>query len=117
MIGLQIETPETIENADEIVSTEEADLIFLGPVDLSLNFGFPGRAQHPEVIETITELTKEVRAAGVSGSGSPGTGFLARHFRAGTARPLERFRGCLRAAGAPARCGQRAIPSRSPRRR
>ena len=57
-IGLQIETPEAVENAAEIINTEEPDLIFLGPGDLSPNFGFSDRAQHPKVIETVTDLPK-----------------------------------------------------------
>lgn len=64
MIGLQIETPEAIENQDDIINTEEADLIFLGPGDLSLNFGIPGQIAAPKVVDTITELTKKIRAAG-----------------------------------------------------
>lgn len=63
-VALQIETPEAIENQADIINTENADLIFLGPGDLSLNFGVPGQITHPQVVNTITELTKKVRAAG-----------------------------------------------------
>ena len=63
-IGLQIETLEGIENQDEIIATEGADLIFLGPGDLSTSFGYPGQPAHPKVIETIEGLTKKILAAG-----------------------------------------------------
>ena len=73
-IALQIETPEGLENQDEIIATEHADAIFLGPGDLSLNFGYPGQPDHPEVVKTIEGLVKKVRAAGKQAgtvSGSP----------------------------------------------
>lgn len=63
-VGLQIETPEGIENADEIIATPHADAIFLGPGDLSLNFGVPGQQEHEKVVETIDGLVKKIIAAG-----------------------------------------------------
>jgi 4-hydroxy-2-oxoheptanedioate aldolase len=63
-VGLQIETLDGIENQDEIIATEGADLIFLGPGDLSTSFGYPGQPAHPKVIETIEGLTKKILAAG-----------------------------------------------------
>jgi 4-hydroxy-2-oxoheptanedioate aldolase len=63
-IGLQIETPEGIEHADEIIATEHADAIFLGPGDLSLNMGVPGQQEAPQVVETIEMLVKKILAAG-----------------------------------------------------
>lgn len=63
-VALQIETPQALENQDEIINTEHADLIFLGPGDLSLNLGHAGQPAHPEVVQLITDLTKKVRDAG-----------------------------------------------------
>lgn len=63
-VGLQIETLEALERQDEIINTPGADLIFLGPGDLSLQFGLPGQATHPRVIETIEKLTPKILKAG-----------------------------------------------------
>jgi 2-keto-3-deoxy-L-rhamnonate aldolase RhmA len=63
-VGLQIETLEGLEHQDDIINTQYADLIFLGPGDLSLQFGFPGQAAHPKVVETIEELTPKILKAG-----------------------------------------------------
>ena len=68
-VCLQIETPESIDNATEIINTEGADCIFFGPGDLSLNFGYPGQIEHPEVVSVIERLVKETHAAGkISGT-------------------------------------------------
>ena len=63
-ISLQIETIQGIENQDEIIATENADAIFLGPGDLSVNFGIPGETMHDRVIETIEGLTAKINASG-----------------------------------------------------
>ena len=41
-ISLQIETIEGVKNHRDIIGTDHADAIFLGPGDLSVNFGMPG---------------------------------------------------------------------------
>ena len=64
LIGLQIETPEGLINQDEIINTNGADIIFLGPGDLSLNMGHPGEMEHPDVINVIDGLVKKTLAAG-----------------------------------------------------
>ncbi len=61
---LQIETPESIKNYEEIINTENADIIFFGPGDLSVNFGKPGQPQHPEVVSVIKQLVKSTLSAG-----------------------------------------------------
>ncbi len=63
-VSLQIETPEGIENADEIIATENADAIFLGPGDLSVNFGIPGETMSDQVVNSIQDLHERITAAG-----------------------------------------------------
>ena len=63
-ISFQIETPEGIENRDEIIATEHADAIFLGPGDLSVNFGIPGDTMNPKVLDTIDSLVTSIHDAG-----------------------------------------------------
>jgi 4-hydroxy-2-oxoheptanedioate aldolase len=63
-ISFQIETPEGIENRDGIIATEHADAIFLGPGDLSVNFGIPGDTMNPKVLDTIDSLVTSIHDAG-----------------------------------------------------
>ncbi len=63
-VGLQIETPEAVERHAEIIATPGADLIFIGPGDLSLLLGYPGQVTHPKVIEIIKDLTPKILKAG-----------------------------------------------------
>lgn len=62
-VSLQIETPEGIENADEIIATDNADAIFLGPGDLSVNFGIPGETMSDQVVNSIQDLHERITAA------------------------------------------------------
>jgi 2-keto-3-deoxy-L-rhamnonate aldolase RhmA len=65
----QIETLEGIEHADEIITTEGIDVVFLGPTDLSVALGVHGQSKHEKVLEVIEDLTKKIVAAGkVSGT-------------------------------------------------
>ena len=63
-VSLQIETPEGIANADEIIATDNADAIFLGPGDLSVNFGIPGQTMSDQVVDSIQDLHERITAAG-----------------------------------------------------
>jgi 2-keto-3-deoxy-L-rhamnonate aldolase RhmA len=42
MVVLQIETVEAVENAEAIASVPGVDVLFIGPLDLSLTLGTPG---------------------------------------------------------------------------
>ena len=64
MVGLQIETMEGLENQDEIINTEGADLIFLGPGDLSSVFGIHGQMTNPKVQKTIRDMIPKIKSAG-----------------------------------------------------
>lgn len=63
-IALQIETLAGIEHQDEIIDTDLADVIFLGPGDLSSSFGIHGQTSHPRVVETIESIGKKARDRG-----------------------------------------------------
>jgi 4-hydroxy-2-oxoheptanedioate aldolase len=65
----QIETLAAVNAADEIIATEGVDVIFLGPMDLSVALGVPGQSKHQIVLDMIEALTKKIIAAGkVSGT-------------------------------------------------
>ncbi len=75
LVCIQIETPQGIDNQDDIIATENVDLIFFGPGDLSVNFGMPGQPEAPKVVATIEELVSKTRASGkhcgtLAGSGA-----------------------------------------------
>ena len=63
-ICLQIENQEGIDNAQDIVATEHADVIFLGPNDLSSMMGIHGQMQDPRVTNAIESLGSQALEAG-----------------------------------------------------
>ena len=64
VVMVQIETNDGIKNADEIISVDGVDAVFLGPSDLSVALGVPGQAKHDSVLKVIEELTKKIVDAG-----------------------------------------------------
>lgn len=59
---VMIEGKEAINNLEEILSVEGLDAIFIGPSDLSREYGVPGEPDHPKVlnvIKNIFEITKK----------------------------------------------------------
>ena len=64
IILTQIETPEGIENAQDIINVEGVDALMVGPSDLSTSYGFPGDADAPVVQEAIEKVLAAAKAAG-----------------------------------------------------
>ena len=64
LIVVQVETMQAIENLKEMLAAPGADVIFIGPTDLSSAMGYPGQVNHPEVQKMIVYLVEEIRAAG-----------------------------------------------------
>ena len=56
---VQIETPEAVANIDEIAAVDGADVLFVGPTDLSYNMGIRDQLESPQ----FTEAAKKVSAA------------------------------------------------------
>ncbi len=61
---VQVETAEALDQIEAIAAIEGVDGIFIGPADLSASLGYPGRANHPEVSQTINDAIRRIRAAG-----------------------------------------------------
>jgi 4-hydroxy-2-oxoheptanedioate aldolase len=61
---LQVETPQSIEALPEIVKVPGVDVIFIGPTDLSLAMGYPGRPDHPEVQAAFNKVRDIVLESG-----------------------------------------------------
>jgi 4-hydroxy-2-oxoheptanedioate aldolase len=61
---VQIESPEGIENLDEIAAVEGVDILFAGPADLSASLGVIGQFQHPKLQSFLAEFPKRTAAHG-----------------------------------------------------
>ncbi|MEM1526693.1 MAG: aldolase/citrate lyase family protein [Ignisphaera sp.] len=58
VISVQIETKESIENVEDIAATDGIDVLFVGPMDLTVNLGIPMQYDHPKYIEALQRIVK-----------------------------------------------------------
>ena len=58
----QFETREIDESIDEMM--QGLDVAFIGPMDLSVDFGYPGQFDHPEVAARVREIEAAARRTG-----------------------------------------------------
>ncbi len=63
-VVVQIETPEAVQSAFNIASTDGVDILFVGPLDLSVNMGCPGNFTTPEFIKALTQVVQACQQAG-----------------------------------------------------
>ena len=61
---VQIEDGAALPNVPAIARTPGIDAVFIGPADLAISLGFPGRPDHPTVAAAIQKIQDEVREAG-----------------------------------------------------
>lgn len=61
---IHIEGVQGIKNLREILKVPGIDVIFLGPYDLSQSCGFPGKVNHPLVVEKMEEAVGIAKEAG-----------------------------------------------------
>lgn len=63
---LHCETKEAVSNLDKILTLEELDVVFIGPMDLSQSMGreVMGKRNHPELLEVIDQIIEKVNKAG-----------------------------------------------------
>ena len=66
---LQIETPEAVENVDSIAAVDGADVLFVGPMDLSVGMGIFREFDHPRFVDalhkTVAAARRHGRVAGI----------------------------------------------------
>ena len=66
---VQIETEEILNSLDAVAAIDEIDVLFVGPMDLSIALGVYGQLDHPRFIDalkaTADAATKEGKAAGI----------------------------------------------------
>jgi 2-dehydro-3-deoxyglucarate aldolase/4-hydroxy-2-oxoheptanedioate aldolase len=65
LVILQVETPQAIENLDEIGKVPGVDVLFIGPMDLSTSMGYLGNPGHPEVQAAIAKVEAKAKALGI----------------------------------------------------
>ena len=72
---IQVESPISIKNLEEILSVEGIDSAFVGPNDLSQSMGIMGQYQHPDFLkamDTVIEIAKKCgKCCGVHFTGNP----------------------------------------------
>jgi 2-keto-3-deoxy-L-rhamnonate aldolase RhmA len=75
---IQIEHPGALAVAKEIAALAAADVLFVGPNDLSYAMGIPGQLEHPDfraAVETVVSAAEGAgKAAGIMVSGPEGVG-------------------------------------------
>ena len=64
LIYVALETPQAIDQLDEMLKIDRLDGIFIGPTDLSTSMGHPGNPKHPEVQAAIARIEEKVFASG-----------------------------------------------------
>ena len=66
---VQIETAEAVANIDEIAAVDGADVLFVGPADLSYNLGIRDQLESPRFTEALQKVSaaakKHGKAAGI----------------------------------------------------
>ncbi len=66
---VQIETKAAIENLDEIAAVDGVDVLFVGPLDLSVSLGVPDQFDHPieqdALAKVVAACRKAHKAAGI----------------------------------------------------
>lgn len=63
---VQIETREAVERIDEIAGIEGVDAVFVGPFDLSVDMGIPGKVNDPLIRETFSKVIASAKRNGIA---------------------------------------------------
>ena len=61
---VQVETRESVDNIDEILSVDGVDCILIGPFDLAADMGFLADPNAPQVMDAIAHIMARTAAAG-----------------------------------------------------
>ena len=64
LFGIIIESKKGIDNLDEILSSKDLDMVYLGAYDISISLGYPGQINHPEVIKVLDFCIEKIKKAG-----------------------------------------------------
>ena len=64
LVIAQVETPQGVENAAEIAAVDGVDMVFVGPMDLSVSMGLMGQFDNPEFVAMRTKAEEAIKASG-----------------------------------------------------
>lgn len=82
LVVAHCETVTCMDNLDDILTLENLDVIFIGPMDLSQSLGVMGEANHPKVLESIDLIIRKVikakKAVGIVSSPAQAQDYIAR---------------------------------------
>lgn len=56
VVVVMIETKAAVDSIDEILATDGVDGVFIGPYDLSLSYGIPGKTGDPVMIDALRKV-------------------------------------------------------------
>ena len=61
---VQIETTDAVSRIDDIAAIDGVDVLFIGPLDLSVNLGIPEQFDNPKFLEARDKVVKAAQNAG-----------------------------------------------------
>ena len=79
LVVVQIETPEAVESAADIAAIDGVDVLFVGPLDLSVNLGCPGDFSQPHFVDALQKVVKSCNDNGKTPGILTKTGFEQQH--------------------------------------
>jgi 2-keto-3-deoxy-L-rhamnonate aldolase RhmA len=62
----QIETAEAVKNVEAIAAVDGADVLFIGPLDLTQSLGILGQFEHPDFVAAVEKTAEAARKHGKS---------------------------------------------------
>ena len=83
LVVVQIETPEAVAAADQIAAIDGVDVLFVGPLDLSVNMGCPGDFSPPHFVDALKTVIAACDAHGKTAGILTKTGYEAQHRQLG----------------------------------
>ncbi len=79
LVVVQIETVQGVEAAEEIAAVDGIDVLFVGPLDLSVNMGHPGDFSPPEFVAALKKVIDACQLHGKSAGILSKPGFVEQH--------------------------------------
>ncbi len=79
LVVVQIETPEAVDASDKIAAINGVDVLFVGPLDLSVNLGCPGDFTQPHFVNALKKVVKSCTNHGKTPGILTKTGFEQQH--------------------------------------
>lgn len=61
---VQIETKEAVDRADDIATVDGVDVLFIGPLDLSVNMNMADNYEHPEFLQAMDKVAAACKKNG-----------------------------------------------------